>query len=72
MLCCPAIAAEATPGDPIRSASAPLLVVAVGPAGRDGRRRLLTMQFRTFRHAFIDVSCQIVMGARGVRWRIQA
>jgi hypothetical protein len=36
------------------------------------RRRLLTMEFRTFRHALIDIPCQIVMGARGVRWRIQA
>ena len=36
------------------------------------RRQLLTMEFRTFRHAFIDVACQIIKGARGVRWRIQA
>ncbi len=36
------------------------------------RRRLLTMEFRTFRHAFIDVPCQIVNTARGVRWRVQA
>ena len=36
------------------------------------RRRLLTMEFRTFRHAFIDIACQIVKGARGVRWRILA
>ncbi|MGI8809111.1 MAG: IS1380 family transposase [Acidimicrobiales bacterium] len=36
------------------------------------RRRLLTMEFRTFRHAFIDIPCQIVEGARGVRWRVQA
>jgi len=36
------------------------------------RRRLLTMEFRTFRHAFIDIPCQIVTGARAVRWRIQA
>ena len=36
------------------------------------RRRLLTMEFRTFRQAFIDIPCQIVKGARGVRWRIQA
>jgi hypothetical protein len=35
------------------------------------RRRLLTMEFRTFRHAFIDIPCQIVKGARTVRWRIQ-
>jgi len=36
------------------------------------RRRLLTMEFRTFRQAFIDIPCQIVKTARGVRWRIQA
>ncbi|MGH3907622.1 MAG: IS1380 family transposase [Pseudonocardiaceae bacterium] len=36
------------------------------------RRRLLTMEFRTFRHAFIDIPCQIVKGARGVRWRLLA
>ncbi len=36
------------------------------------RRRLLTMEFRTFRQAFIDIPCQIVKGARGVRWRLQA
>ncbi len=36
------------------------------------RRRLLTMEFRSFRAAFIDIPCQIVKGARHVRWRIQA
>lgn len=36
------------------------------------RRRLLTMEFATFRQAFIDIPCQIVKGARGVRWRVQA
>jgi hypothetical protein len=36
------------------------------------RRRLLTMEFRTFRQAFIDIPCQIVRGARAVRWRVQA
>jgi len=36
------------------------------------RRRMLTMEFRTFRHAFIDIPCQIVKGARSVRWRIQS
>ena len=35
------------------------------------RRRLLTMEFRTFRQAFIDIPCQIVHSARTVRWRIQ-
>jgi hypothetical protein len=36
------------------------------------RRRLLTMEFATFRQAFIDIPCQIVKGARGVRWRVLA
>jgi Transposase DDE domain group 1 len=36
------------------------------------QRRLLTMEFRTFRHAFINIPCQIVKTARTVRWRIQA
>lgn len=34
------------------------------------RRRLPTMEFRTFRQAFIDIPCQIVKGARGVGWRL--
>lgn len=34
------------------------------------RRRLLTMEFRTFRQAFIDIPCQIVTGGRQVRWRV--
>jgi len=36
------------------------------------RRRLLTMDFRTFLQAFIEIPCQIVRGARQVRWRVQA
>jgi len=36
------------------------------------RRRLLTMEFRTFRQAFIDIPCQIVRTARQIRWRILA
>ena len=36
------------------------------------RRRLLTMEFRTFRQAFIDIPCQIVTGGRQVRWRVLA
>jgi hypothetical protein len=36
------------------------------------RRRLLTMDFRTFLQAFIAVPCQVVKGARQVRWRVQA
>jgi len=39
---------------------------------REQRHRLLTMEFRTFRAAFIDIPCQIVNTARTVRWRIQA
>jgi len=39
---------------------------------REQRRRLLRMEFRTFRHAFIDIPCQIVITARTVRWRVQA
>jgi hypothetical protein len=34
------------------------------------RRRLLTMEFRTFRQAFIDIPCQIVTGGHRVRWRV--
>ena len=34
------------------------------------RRRLLTMDFRTFRAAFIEIPCQIVTTARRVRWRV--
>ena len=34
------------------------------------RRQLLVMEFRTFRRAFIDISCQIVTGGRRVRWRV--
>ena len=36
------------------------------------RSRLLTMEFRTFRAALIDIPCQIVKTARYIRWRIQA
>ncbi|MGO8722710.1 MAG: IS1380 family transposase [Acidimicrobiales bacterium] len=52
------------------------LVLPVSPrwARRHGeeRRQLLTMEFRTFRRAFIDIPCQIVLGARQVRWRVLA
>ena len=34
------------------------------------RRRLLTMDFKTFRVGVIDIPCQIVTGGRQVRWRI--
>jgi hypothetical protein len=36
------------------------------------RRQLLTMDFATFLQAFIEIPCQVVKGARQVRWRIQA
>ena len=36
------------------------------------RQRLLKMEFHTFRHAIIDIPCQIANGARTVRWRILA
>jgi hypothetical protein len=52
------------------------LLVPVSPRWADlhgeQRRRLLTMEFRTFRAAFIDIPCQIVKTARSVRWRILA
>ncbi len=36
------------------------------------RQRLLTMEFHTFRAAFIDIPAQIVKTGRRVRWRILA
>jgi len=36
------------------------------------RRRLLTMEFRTFRQCFIDIPAQILTTGRRVRWRILA
>jgi hypothetical protein len=52
------------------------LLVPVSPrwatVHEEQRRRLLTMEFRTFRQAFIDIPCQIVKTARTVRWRILA
>ena len=36
------------------------------------RRRLLTMDFRTFLTAFIEIPCQIITTGRQVRWRILA
>jgi hypothetical protein len=36
------------------------------------RRRLLTMEFRSFRQAFIEIPCQIVTTGRRVRWRVLA
>ena len=34
------------------------------------RRRLLTMDFRTFLTAFINIPCQIITTGRRIRWRI--
>lgn len=52
------------------------LMLPVSPrwAGRHEaeRRRVLTMEFDTFRAGFIDIPCQIVKTARSVRWRILA
>lgn len=52
------------------------LLVPVSPrwakTHNDQRRRLLTMDFKTFRRAFIDIPCQIVTGGRQVRWRVLA
>jgi hypothetical protein len=36
------------------------------------RRRLLTMDFRTFLTAFIEIPCQIITTGRRVRWRVLA
>jgi hypothetical protein len=36
------------------------------------RLRLLTMDFRTFLGAFIEIPCQIVKGARQIRWHVLA
>ena len=38
----------------------------------DQRRQLLNMDFRTFLAAFIEIPCQVVTGARQVRWRVLA
>jgi hypothetical protein len=38
----------------------------------DERQRLLKMEFRTFRQAFIKIPCQIVKGGRHLRWRVLA
>jgi hypothetical protein len=51
-----------------------LLPVCSRWAGRhnEQRRRLLSMDFRTFLQVFIEIPCQIVRGARRVRWRVLA
>ena len=50
------------------------LLVPVAPrwakTHNEQRRRLLAMEFRTFRQAMIDIPCQIVTGGRQVRWRV--
>ncbi|MCL4422272.1 MAG: hypothetical protein M1115_03740 [Actinobacteria bacterium] len=52
------------------------LLLPVSPRWRalhqEQRRRLLTMEFATFRRAFIDIPVQIVTGGRQVRWRVLA
>jgi len=52
------------------------LLVSVSPRWaklhHEQRQRVLTMEFRTFRRAFIDIPCQIVTGGRQVRWRVLA
>ena len=52
------------------------LLVPISPRWADKhnaeRRLMLGMEFRTFRQAFIEIPCQIVKGARQVRWRILA
>ncbi|EQD68795.1 hypothetical protein B2A_00285, partial [mine drainage metagenome] len=52
------------------------LYVPVSPRWADKhdaeRQLMLKMEFRTFRQAFIEIPCQIVKGARQIRWRILA
>ena len=52
------------------------LLVPVSPRWRERhdeqRRRLLTMEFRTFLAAFIEIPAQIVTTGRRVRWRIMS
>jgi hypothetical protein len=52
------------------------LLLPVSPRWRarhdEQRRRLLTMEFRTFLAAFIEIPAQIVTTGRRVRWRIMA
>jgi hypothetical protein len=43
-----------------------------GAQHHEQRRRLLTMELRTFLQAFIAIPCQVVKGARQVRWRVLA
>ena len=58
----------------LKAWSALLLPVSPRWAARhnEQRRQLLTMEFRTFRQALIDIPCQIIKTARTVRWRIIA
>jgi hypothetical protein len=52
------------------------LLLPVSPRWRERheeqRRRLLTMEFRTFLAAFIEIPAQIVTTGRRVRWRVMA
>ena len=52
------------------------LLLPVSPAWaaqhNEQRRRLLTMDFRTFFQAFIEIPGEVVKGARQVRWRALA
>ncbi len=41
-------------------------------AAQQQRRRLLSMEFRTFCAAFINIPCQIISTSRQIRWRILA
>jgi hypothetical protein len=36
------------------------------------RRQLLRMDFRSFLVAFVEIPCQVIKGARQVRWRVLA
>jgi len=36
------------------------------------RQQLLRMDFRTFLAAFVEIPCQVIKGARQVRWRVLA
>jgi hypothetical protein len=58
----------------LRSATTLLLPINPRWAERhnEQRRRLLTMDFRTFLQALIEIPCQIVSTGRRVRWRILA
>ena len=58
----------------IKAWCALLLPVSPRWAAKHGeeRRQLLRMDFRSFLAAFIEIPCQVVKGARQVRWRVLA